>query len=997
MSRTLRNTLSLLLILLVFACLLPAAYANGDALQELQNAIDRGDAKYTLTDDLTIPYGETVDARNTKIIVPNGLTLTVGGRLIIGSIDLQFQPQPDNPGQIIVNDGGELHATIWQDIANMTWTNWERNGSARHISFEDGAGFTLNRGDCAANLDALLFTLEDGRRNLERNGTEHLLFAFAIPADAVIDASETELKIACGIRLTVKGKLVTGSLEMESDGKGCGMIYVPAGGELHATQWTDIYNFLWDNWLQDGSAERFTYGENAGFNLHRWVNEPGDGVLGLARAFSDAANYCANRDYLRFHATLGFEWTVDTDTTIPDYFVIHAAYDMHVKKTLENNGLIDLGDWANLLLDENGSVSGTGRIERKGQPYDPISEKSAHDLFVEACSGTYNEPTVIFIPEGNNITLTEESVTVPENLIVQAVGSGFRLDGSALTVNGELLCSKFYTGGTLTVNGFHYVERTFMIGSGGTVHLNGTLSIEHDAFNPSALVWGENFFQSEGSLLDVSFNVFSEEELREIMFDGTPIWGSGFRRSFWMIPAWTLADDLEMAPETRICIAYGSAYEGSLLIPEGLTLTIPQGCGLYARGAGPETQQAVVEVQGALVNNGGIELDWGDTLGDIAIVGNGSYSGNGTVTRNGQPYDFASEHAAWNALVAACARTYDEYTEYDMEGTHVFTIRDGLIIPENLSVLALDSTFELTFPASLSIDGELIAGSLESFGETTVNGYLYMEKDCRILDNPVRINGEAGMTVDAWVNLWAFVGAERPDDVAAKFSFGQDALLDIEVEPADEEEFVGTLNYMEGMGMFNIPHIRETVYLMFPWTLDRNRALEPSTRLLIHYGGSYTGMLTIPEGLTLTVPVGSELFARGATEDADSAIVRVEGLLANDGRLTLQTTRAGVADVALIGKGLYVGSGEVERLGEPYMIWNNPSSADLILPADLTAIESEAFTGVNVRSVYIPANVQTIAADAFGDSPALIILCEPESTADTFVQTHKGCVLAPVA
>ena len=261
---------------------------------------------------------------------------------------------------------------------------------------------------------------------------------------------------------------------------------------------------------------------------------------------------------------------------------------------------------------------------------------SGSDVFFEACAKSYDELTTCFIPEGSTIKI-DRDLTIPKNLRLFAIGSGFELDGAVLTIDGQLACSAFTDNGSVTVNDLLYVERNFSIGT-GTLTLDGVLSIEHDAFDPSTLVWGQNFFQNEGSLMDVSFNVMEEEEMRKIMFDGTPYFGDGFCRSFWMLSPWTLADDLTLPQGTRLCIAYEEGCDGSLLIPAGKTLTIPEGSTLYARGAGPESQGAVVEVRGALVNNGSIELDQADALGDIAIAEGGSYSGSGTITRGGEPY-----------------------------------------------------------------------------------------------------------------------------------------------------------------------------------------------------------------------------------------------------------------------------------------------------------------------------------------------------------------------
>ena len=110
-----------------------------------------------------------------------------------------------------------------------------------------------------------------------------------------------------------------------------------------------------------------------------------------------------------------------------------------------------------------------------------------------------------------------------------------------------------------------------------------------------------------------------------------------------------------------------------------------------------------------------------------------------------------------------------------------------------------------------------------------------------------------------------------PDDVAAKFSFGTNGLLDIWYDMTDSQNVAESLDFP----MFHIPHIRETLCLNFPWTLDDDRTLDADRRLFVHYGDGADGMLIIPEGKTLTIPQGSELIARGAGGKRQGGLVEV--------------------------------------------------------------------------------------------------------------------------
>ncbi len=74
---------------------------------------------------------------------------------------------------------------------------------------------------------------------------------------------------------------------------------------------------------------------------------------------------------------------------------------------------------------------------------------------------------------------------------------------------------------------------------------------------------------------------------------------------------------------------------------------------------------------------------------------------------------------------------------------------------------------------------------------------------------------------------------------------------------------------------------------------------------------------------------------------------------------------------------------------------NVPFEADLILPANLTKIESEAFADGSFSSVYIPRSTKSIASDAFGTRTELTVYGDRGSYAETYAQAH-GFTFIPV-
>ena len=79
--------------------------------------------------------------------------------------------------------------------------------------------------------------------------------------------------------------------------------------------------------------------------------------------------------------------------------------------------------------------------------------------------------------------------------------------------------------------------------------------------------------------------------------------------------------------------------------------------------------------------------------------------------------------------------------------------------------------------------------------------------------------------------------------------------------------------------------------------------------------------------------------------------------------------------------GLSTTGKEVEFLGATLI------QPDLVLPASLTTIESEAFKGLNVRFIQVPATVTSIAADAFDGDVALLVTAD--SYAEEWARLHR--------
>ena len=79
-----------------------------------------------------------------------------------------------------------------------------------------------------------------------------------------------------------------------------------------------------------------------------------------------------------------------------------------------------------------------------------------------------------------------------------------------------------------------------------------------------------------------------------------------------------------------------------------------------------------------------------------------------------------------------------------------------------------------------------------------------------------------------------------------------------------------------------------------------------------------------------------------------------------------------------------------------FTIDTSADAVDLVLPSNLTRIESEAFAGGRFASVYIPPSTKSIADDAFGSRNNLIVYGVSGSNAETFAN-ERGFIFVPTA
>ena len=85
------------------------------------------------------------------------------------------------------------------------------------------------------------------------------------------------------------------------------------------------------------------------------------------------------------------------------------------------------------------------------------------------------------------------------------------------------------------------------------------------------------------------------------------------------------------------------------------------------------------------------------------------------------------------------------------------------------------------------------------------------------------------------------------------------------------------------------------------------------------------------------------------------------------------------------------GKGYAPSISEPYRVAVVDPSKILILPSDLTTIESEAFMGIDAQLVVLPESVAAVEPRAFASCPNLIAVVSPNPELQLETSVFQGC------
>ena len=633
MYKSIRKILPLLLCLLLFACLLPAAYANteisGNTLQELKDAISAYNqdstekvdfytsGSFTITEDVTIPDGFRLRVSNNDVLtVAADAVVTVNGKLDVkddGYIDILGKVV--NYGQVRMFDAGVIHAG--GTLENRSWICYEHvNPYVKHLVVDkkenlqifgplavyDGVSPTesvlgvpvdnwcirIPKDEPEVSLYMILTGLrpEDnsssGRYSyIEIRGTEAytLVKDMTVPAGTEVVMNNIVLTVPTGMTLTVNGELIVKNLVVEDGGN----VVTGEGGSI--TYRTDVTT------LAELKAEL-----NAGTSR----------IIVTEDITLDADLTIPESCYVKVRH--GSKLTVPAGKTLTINGKIEASFNgrIDVVGTLQNNGQIEMFDGG--VVDVKGTYA-----HANGKPI--VFNKDGREDAVN--------PTLI-VEQGANCTLnlfrTDEGLTsedVIEGFDVSAYCYHRNYDRDNHVIRELRVYYPSWMAGIMDMEkrAIGYLE----IHNLDTFTLFGDAEIPvYDDITPAWVDMSETtLVVPSGMTLTVNGVLIVKDLVVED--GGNVVIGDGGSITYAdRIDVTTLAElKAELSAGTsRIIVTEDITLDADLTIPEscyvkvrhGSKLTVPAGKTLTINGKIEASFNGRIDVVGTLQNNGQIEM-----------------------------------------------------------------------------------------------------------------------------------------------------------------------------------------------------------------------------------------------------------------------------------------------------------------------------------------------------------------------------------------------------
>ena len=461
----------------------------------------------------------------------------------------------------------------------------------------------------------------------------------------------------------------------------------------------------------------------------------------------------------------------------------------------------------------------------------------------------------------------------------------------------------------------------------------------------------------------------------------------------------------------EIRVAFPCTLSESAVIPGHIRmtmlkgLTVPKNVTLTNNGTITALSDAVMTINGTLVNNNFVEMEKRTTT-DAMLRVNGTYSGIGTIgiKDHGEVegyisgidlsnYDAVQDNigtrffytgSLFPALKDAIANGDTEFNMRD-RGTVIFT--ESIKLPNTMSLHAKGTEIVIPDGVTLTVENYCRVGTLtvQRGGHVTVSDVGGAQLR---VDDALNYNNVNQFTVNRYMEIG--LSAWRRD--LENLNFGERGGLTVSSWAYNDSELAAAL---AGKPELQNDKIRNRIGIRYDCTLVDDMIVDDFN-------------LAVEDSGSLTIPAGKTLVCLNKVE-AQNGPIYLQGRMISVGygQLSLQWKNSAVALLNISGEGFYAGKEidvyapkdrrdacitglDMSKVGK---IINPDFTAyfppiEVVLPDNLTAIEEDAFANGGFHTVYIPAGVTSIDSDAFSGTDLVIIYGVPSTLAEDFADAN---------
>ena len=563
-----------------------------------------------------------------------------------------------------------------------------------------------------------------------------------------------------------------------------------------------------------------------------------------------------------------------------------------------------------------------------------------------------------------------ESITIPAGMTVDATGTDFIVPvGNSVTVNGKLILTGWNLNGQ---------ANSIVIPEGGELHIaawRGLFISIWGAWVRDGSVERVTFAENAGVTLWAEVN--NDQQLHDVFAD--------FVKAIHNEHV-----DYEIRVAFPCTLSESAVIPGHIRMTMLKGLTVPKNVTLTNNGTITALSDAVMTINGTLVNNNFVEMEKRTTTGAMLRV-NGAYSGIGTIgiKDHGEVEGYISgidlsnyeavpdnigtrffyTGSLFPALKDAIARGESDFNMRNC-GTVLFT--ESITIPNTTKVHGSGTEIVIPDGVTLTVENYCSAGTLtvQPGGHVTVSDVDGAHLTVRDALNYSNVN-------QFTVNRYMEIGAHLWREDLKKLNIGERGKLTVSSLVNNDSELAAAL---AGKPTFPNDKFQNRIGIRYNCTLAGDMIVDDF-------------ILTVEDSGSLTIPAGKTLMCLNRVEAQDAPIYLQGRMISvGYGQLSLGWEESAAALLDISEEGFYAGkeihvhapkdrrdaciSGlDMSKVGK---IINPDFTAyfppiEVVLPDELTALGGEAFANDSFHTVYIPSGITSIAPDAFSGTDVAII------------------------